>query len=240
MPFRPHPIPQRLKQFAQQAVATAVGNDMQGRSQRNPSLRQLLPPFTAAGHRRPQRPPDGYARERRQHIGTVIDVLIQGRPLATLPLAPHQPDRVHIQQKRRRAPLLGRLRIKQMRFPERQLEGMRLRRVLVQQIPQIRRRTMRGRDGQQHGWIITRCERPNFSSTWSPKMTVILCEAKDLCNAQEAEYLWRRHPKLLTANNLPRLWSRISPTRTTPQSQVRRPTYAPGSARIRPASFSSR
>ena len=67
--------------------------------------------------------------------------------------AEHEPHRIDVDQQRRRAPLLPRLRIKHDRLAERQLDAIQPRRILVQQIPEIRRRPVRRRNREEHGGV---------------------------------------------------------------------------------------
>ncbi len=61
-----------------------------------------------------------------------------------------QPDRIDVEQKRRRTTLRSRFRIEHVRLSKRKLKRMQSRRIFVQQVTQIRRRLIRGCNGQQH------------------------------------------------------------------------------------------
>ena len=63
----------------------------------------------------------------------------------------NQADRIHIKKQRRRASLGCRFGIKEMRFPKGHFKGVHLRRVLVQQVAQVRCWLVRSCDRKKHG-----------------------------------------------------------------------------------------
>ena len=84
-------------------------------------------------------------------VRAVIDVLLQGEGRLGTLLASDQTYRVNLKKERRRAALIGRLRIEDRRLPEGQLETLNTARILVQQVPKIGRRRGCACNRQQHG-----------------------------------------------------------------------------------------
>ena len=109
-----------------------------------PSLRALA---AGARHRAPHQPRQRDGKERRGGVWAVVHVCVQ--PARAAPAAAHQPDGVHVQQERRRARLLIRVEIEDVRLPEPQVEALRPRRVLPQQEPEVSRWRVRGGDRQR-------------------------------------------------------------------------------------------
>ncbi len=62
----------------------------------------------------------------------------------------HESDRIHLQKQRDGAPLGCRFRVKHVGCAEALRKGLDPSRVLLQQIAQVRRRSLGGRDGQEH------------------------------------------------------------------------------------------
>ena len=92
------------------------------------------------------------AEERRGDIRPAIDVLLEGTSFAgRTPAVADQAHGIYVEQKGSSAPLGVGLRIEDLGRAERQLEGLRAIRALVEKEAQIRRRLVRFADGQQHG-----------------------------------------------------------------------------------------
>src|SRR4029079_5133290 len=97
--------------------------------------------------RRTEDPRDRHAEEGRRDIRAVVDVLIESRETDT---APDQSDWVDVEEKCGRAAIVRRLRIEDGRLPEGRRKGRQPLGVLVQQVAEVSRRPMGGRDRQQH------------------------------------------------------------------------------------------
>jgi len=145
-------VAQGLEQPAQQLRAVAAGYGRQRGLEWDRRLGQLGAVFAAAAQGRPEYVGDGDAEERRGDVRAVIDVLLQREPAPLLPASlAHQPDRIDVEEQGDRAALGGRLGVEDMRLPERRLERLQARGVLVQQVAEIGRRLMCGGDGELHG-----------------------------------------------------------------------------------------
>lgn len=80
-----------------------------------------------------------HAQERRANVGPIVDVLLKGAPLAgrALPTT-HESDRINLNQQSRSAALRLNHRVENMRLAEAKVEHLRMARVLVQEVAQIR------------------------------------------------------------------------------------------------------
>lgn len=145
-------IAERLEELPQKFLAAAAGQGGQGRTQGKRAVHQLrsllaLPRQCAAEHLR-----YGHAEKRRRGVRPVVHILLQRAALTRRPAPiPHQPDRVHLHQQRYRTARRFSLGIKGMGRAERQFKRLRARRILADQMPQVRRRPMRGGEGEEHG-----------------------------------------------------------------------------------------
>jgi len=145
-------VAQGLEQPAQQPRAIATGHGRQRGLERDRRLGQLRAVFAAAAQGRAEHVGDGDAEERRGDVRAVVDVLLQREPAPLLPASfAHQSDWIDVEEQGGRAALGVRLGVEDVRLPERRLERLQARGVLVQQVAEIGRRTMRGGDGELHG-----------------------------------------------------------------------------------------
>jgi hypothetical protein len=144
---RMHAVAKRLEQPAQDLLATGAGDRREAGAQRQRLLRQLGPLRAAAGERRAEDARDRHAQERGADIGAVVDLLVEPWEAHA---AANQSYGVDVEQQRCRASLLARLRIEDVRLPERQRERLQPLRVLVQQVAEVGGRRACGRDRQQH------------------------------------------------------------------------------------------
>jgi hypothetical protein len=147
-----HRPPERLEQPAQELVAAAAGQHRDARLERDRRRRDVGPVLRLPAERRPIHLRDGDAQERRGDVRAIVHVLREQPALALGPAPPaHEPHRIHVEHERRGAPFGRGLGIHHVRLPERELEALRPRGVLVQQVAEVRRRPVRRRDGEQHG-----------------------------------------------------------------------------------------
>ena len=148
-------VSQRLKQLFEYLLTASARYHSQSCCQRNLLIRQFRSPLAPARHSSSQCTAHRHAEERREYVRSVVHILIESAALVLSPFSAHQADRIDIEQNRRRAALRRRFRIEKMGLTERQLERMHPLRILVKQVSQVRRRLVRSRDGQQHGWNYT-------------------------------------------------------------------------------------
>src|SRR3954447_17986033 len=118
-------VAERLEQPAEELLAPPRRQDRDPGLERDGPLRELRALLAAAAEGRTEHARDGDAQERRRHVGPVVHVLRESPALARRPVtAPDEPDRVDVEQQRRRATLRGRLRKEDVDVTEGQLEGM--------------------------------------------------------------------------------------------------------------------
>jgi len=124
--------------------------------QRDRTAREFRPGLAPSRDRGAIDPAERDGEHRRGGVRPVVDVLRQAEPRPLiLGLAAHQGDRVHLEQQRRGAPLLGRLGIEDVCRAHGQLERLHLAGVLVQQEAEIRRRRRGRGHGEQHVAIVS-------------------------------------------------------------------------------------
>jgi hypothetical protein len=93
-------------------------------------FRALLAP---ARQRCPEESRDRHCEEGRRDVRSVVDVLLERATLAGgAGPAADEADRIHVEEERHRAAVLLRLRVEDMCLPERQVERLDPRRVLVE------------------------------------------------------------------------------------------------------------
>src|SRR5262249_48757376 len=124
-------VSQRSEDRAQHDLAAAAGQDRNGRLQRDGGLCQFGAMPRPAPERRPEYRTQGDTEQRRSHVRTVVDVLVKLWARARLPS--DKTDGVDLQDKRHGATLVSRLGIEDRRLADRQIERMRLVRVLLEQ-----------------------------------------------------------------------------------------------------------
>ena len=138
-------IAEGLEQFVHQRFAFAPeGRELGGKRKGLPD--QFRPLGATAAECAPEDPGNGHTEKGRADVRPIVDVVRQHRAATA-----HQGDGVDVEQERGGAAFLGRLRIEHVRLAEGQLEHLRPRRVLVQQVAEVRRGAMRGGEGEQHG-----------------------------------------------------------------------------------------
>jgi hypothetical protein len=107
----------------------------------------LLFPFNAVVEESSQR----HAHKGVCTVGTVVDVLFELPSLSgRAATASHQRDRINFQQDGSCAARFAGLRIKDVSFAERKLFRLNPRGVLVQQVAEVRRRTVRCSNREKH------------------------------------------------------------------------------------------
>ena len=111
--------------------------------------RELGSVLAAAVHRGAVQLRDRHAQERRRHIRPIVHVLGEREPIGCP--AAHQRDGIDFEQQGGRAALFGGLRIEDMRLAEGQRDRPQVAGVLVQQVPEVGCRLMRGLDREKHG-----------------------------------------------------------------------------------------
>ena len=149
--FGHHRVAQWLEQPAQESVAAPARQDGDMRLERNRLRHQVRTLLALALEGAAEHTRDRDAQERRGDVGPVVDVLLQQAALAFGPsLAADEPDRVDVEQERRRAALSRGLGIEDVHSSQRQVERLRPSRVLVQQEPKVRRRALRRCHLEQH------------------------------------------------------------------------------------------
>ena len=146
MPGGSYGVTERLEQPVKQVFATSAWNDGQGCLQRQRGLHELLPLLAPAVHGCGEELVQGDAEERGCNVWAVVDVLIE-RALTT---APNQTDRVNVEKDADLASILLGDWIEDMHGPEALLEGLQARWVLVQQVANVRCRTVRCLDLEEH------------------------------------------------------------------------------------------
>ncbi len=149
---------ERLEQAPYQVGAAAGGQRRDLDAQRQRPGGTLGTDLAHAAHRAGEDVAQRDGEEGRGRVRTVVDVLREGRvgsAAAALALAaPDQRHRVDLQQQRRRAALLRRLRVEHVGRAEGGGERLRLVRMLVQQETEVGRGVLGGTgggDGQEHG-----------------------------------------------------------------------------------------
>jgi hypothetical protein len=140
-------VAERLEQLARDLLAAHDRRDREARLERQRLVGEAGARVAAPAHRRRERAREGDAQERRGDVRPVVHVLVDP-PEADA--AADQPDRVDVEQQRRRATLLRRLRVEDVRGAERQLAALHALRVLMEQEPEIGRGRAGEGDGQQH------------------------------------------------------------------------------------------
>ena len=141
-------VAERLEQALGQLLASAERHGRDVRLEKDRRGGQLGLRAAAAAQSGPEHARYRHAQERRRDVRAVVDVVAQHRPGSA-----HQRQRVDVEQQHRGAArLLGR-RIEHVRAAEGQVERLQLPRALVQQVPEVGRRLVGGRDRQQHVWL---------------------------------------------------------------------------------------
>ena len=134
------------------------------RFERDCLLGQLWPLIAAPGQRRAQRGRHRNRKERGRGIGPVVDILVQ-QPAFRPAIAAHQRYRVEVQKQREGAAILAGFGIEQMRAAEGKLRLLAARRVLVQEIAEVRGRPVLRGNRQQHERAPSPW-RPSRSTAW--------------------------------------------------------------------------
>jgi len=140
-----HAIAERREEALQNLVATPAGERGDGRFKRQGLIHERRAILAVPGQRAAEDLGERHAEERGGDVRAIVDVLVRRRAAPA-----HQPDRIDLQQERRRAARVGRLGIEDMRLTEGQAKALEAGRVLVQQVAEIGRGLVRGRNRQQH------------------------------------------------------------------------------------------
>jgi hypothetical protein len=137
-------ISEGLEQLRQYFASAACTDHRNLHGQREPSGNEFRPLLTVACQCRSEYAPYSHSHVRRCDIGPVIHIVF--RPLCSA-------DKIHgidLEQQTRGAYLIGRIRVKHASFPERQVGGMKIRRILMQQKSEVCRFRPFVGDGQKH------------------------------------------------------------------------------------------
>src|SRR5215472_18825463 len=107
---------------------------------------ELGPCLAPGGHRRPEYPRQGHRHQARSRIRPVVHILTQAESVSCALAAPpaDQTDRIYLKQQRRGAPLCRGLWVEHVRCSRGHLERLNSRRILVQQVSEVRRWPARG------------------------------------------------------------------------------------------------
>ncbi len=151
---RLHPPGEGPEQLAHEVGAAARGQGGDRDAERQGARRQLGEGLAAAAHRRAEDVPERDREHRRRRVRPVVHVVRDARR-ARAPEArgADERDRIHLEQQRHRAPLVGRLRVDDVRGADGEVEGLRLGRVLAEQVAEVRRRVRGLCEDDEHGGL---------------------------------------------------------------------------------------
>ena len=121
--LRAHDVAQRLEQTLQNVRSAPAGQRGNPGNQRQGLVHHFRASLAGSCERAAENAGDGYAEKRRRHIRPVVDILVQSAAIAgRSPPRANEPNRINVQQQRRRAALWRCFRVKDVRFSKRQLE----------------------------------------------------------------------------------------------------------------------
>jgi len=149
MPHSVDHVPQRPEDALEELRPTTAREDGDRGPEGDRGRGQFGPLLAASLEGGAEHLGDSHAHKRRGDVRAVVDVLVE-EPLVRRPFAADHADGIHVQQERRRAPLGRRLRVEDVHLAETDLELLALGRVLVQQVPEVRRGSVSCCDGKKH------------------------------------------------------------------------------------------
>ncbi len=152
VPLGPDGVAEWFKEAVQESFTAPARQHGQARLQRKRRRRQLGSVLAAARQGGAEDLADSHAQERRRDVRAVVDVRFEGLPRCLGTLArTAEADRVDVQEQRRGATGLCRLRIVDVGPTEGQGKRLEPCRMLVEQIAELGGRPVGGGKRQQHG-----------------------------------------------------------------------------------------
>ena len=108
--------------------------------------------FAPAGHRGSEGPGNGNTQERRRHVRSVVNVFLHGVGFtAWATSVAHQTNRIDLQKQCSSAALGRAFWVENVRLPKNLLKRVDAERALMEQLTQVRRRSVRCGNSKKHG-----------------------------------------------------------------------------------------